>query len=54
MLKLNSSHFNQHYLIWRVKNLAGKLGVFGLLGLAIALGCCLFYAINMLPMQQKK
>ncbi|WP_020167591.1 MULTISPECIES: hypothetical protein [Methylotenera] len=54
MFKLNRRHFNQHYLLWWITDLTKKLGLFGLLGSAIALGCCLFYAFNIVPIQQKK
>ena len=46
-------YLNQHYLAWWFTNCAKKLGIFGLLGLAILLGCGLFYAASLLPLQKK-
>lgn len=45
--------FNLHYMRWWLSQVIKKIGFFGLLGLAIALGCCLFYGLNMLPLKQK-
>lgn len=41
-------------IAWLMINYARKLGVLGILGLAIALCCCLFYTINIIPVQQQK
>lgn len=43
----------QKWLWWMTQS-AKKLGLAGLVGLAIALCCCLFYAIYLYPLQQQK
>ena len=40
---------NLDYLFWRMRQIVKKLGLFGLLGLAILLGCGLFYASKIMP-----
>lgn len=45
--------FNLHYWLWQSRQIAKKLGLFGLLGLAIALGCGLFYASKITPINDK-
>ena len=40
---------NADYLFWRMRQIVKKLGLFGLLGLAILLGCGLFYASKIMP-----
>jgi Tfp pilus assembly protein PilO len=45
--------FNLHYWLWQLRQIAKKLGVFGLLGLAIALGCGLFYASKITPINDQ-
>ena len=44
---------NIQYAAWLVNQVIKKLGVFGMLGLVIALGCCLFYVTQILPQQNK-
>ena len=44
---------NVAYLRWYSSKIIKKLGILGLLALAIMLGCCLFYAFNVMPLQQK-
>ncbi len=41
------------YLGWYSSQIIQKIGVFGLGALAITLGCCLFYAFKVIPLQQK-
>lgn len=45
---------NLNNITWLMTSYARKLGVLGMLGLAIALCCCLFYTINFIPVQQQK
>ena len=40
---------NADYLFWQMRQIVKKLGLFGLLGLAILLGCGLFYASKIMP-----
>ena len=47
------SRFNQHYFAWFLARLAKKLGLFGLLGLAVLLACSVFYVANFLPLNQQ-
>ncbi len=47
------AQFNLHYWLWQSRQIAKKLGLFGLLGLAIALGCGLFYAGKITPINDK-
>ena len=47
------AQFNLHYWLWQSRQIAKKLGLFGLLGLAIALGCGLFYASKITPINDK-
>ena len=44
---------NMAYLRWYASLMIKKIGVLGIVALAIALGCCLFYAFNIVPLQQK-
>ena len=44
---------NMAYLRWYASQMIKKIGVLGIVALAIALGCCLFYTFNILPLQQK-
>ena len=44
---------NVAYLRWYASQIMKKIGVLGIVALAIALGCCLFYAFNIVPLQQK-
>lgn len=44
---------NMAYMRWYLSQVINKFGVLGIIGLAITLGCCLFYAFNILPLQQK-
>ena len=44
---------NIQYLTWLANETIKKLGLFGLLGLVTALGCCLFYVTQILPQQNK-
>ncbi len=44
---------NMAYLRWYASQIMKKIGVLGIVALAIALGCCLFYAFNIVPLQQK-
>lgn len=48
------SRLNLNYVTWMVTHYARKLGIFGMLGLVIALGCCMFYVMNIIPMQQQQ
>ena len=43
---------NIQYAPWLVNQVIKKLGVFGMLGLVIMLGCGLYYFIQLLPQQQ--
>ena len=44
---------NIQCLTWLANETIKKLGLFGLLGLVTALGCCLFYVTQILPQQNK-
>ena len=44
---------NIQYATWLANETIKKLGLFGMLGLVIALGCCLFYVAELLPQQSK-
>lgn len=44
---------NVAYMRWYASQMIKKFGVLGMLALAITLGCCLFYAFNVMPLQQK-
>ena len=44
---------NIHYWLWQSQQIAKKLGFFGLLGLAIALGCGLFYVSKIIPINDQ-
>ena len=44
---------NIHYWLWQSQQIVKKLGLFGLLGLAIALGCGLFYASKIIPINNQ-
>ena len=44
---------NLHYWLWQSQQIVKKLGLFGLLGLAIALGCGLFYASKIMPINDQ-
>ena len=45
--------FNLPYWLWQLQQIVKKLGLFGLLGLAIALGCGLFYASKIIPINEQ-
>lgn len=45
--------FNLHYWLWQLRQIVKNLGLFGLLGLAIVLGCGLFYAGKIIPINDK-
>ena len=47
------AYFNLDYWLWQSRQIVKKLGLFGLLGLAIALGCGLFYASKILPINDQ-
>ena len=44
---------NLNYWLWQSRQIVKKLGLFGLLGLAIALGCGLFYASKLIPINDQ-
>lgn len=44
---------NIAYWHWCANQIIKKIGMLGILALAIALGCCLFYALNIMPLQQQ-
>ena len=44
---------NIHYWLWQSQQIAKKLGFFGLLGLAISLGCGLFYVSKIIPLNNQ-
>ena len=44
---------NLHYWLWQLQQIVKKLSLFGLLGLAIALGCGLFYASKIMPINDQ-
>ena len=44
---------NLHYWHWQLRQIVKKLGFFGLLGLAIILGCGLFYASKITPIHHQ-
>lgn len=44
---------NLAYLRWHLSQMIKKFGLLGIIGLAITLGCCLFYTFNIMPVQQK-
>lgn len=44
---------NVHYAVWLMTNSAKKLGIFGLLGVAILLSCGLFYMSQFVTLNQK-
>jgi len=44
---------NLHYWLWQSQQIVKKLGLFGLLGLAIALGCGVFYASKIIPINDQ-
>lgn len=44
---------NVQYATWLANETIKKLGLFGMLGLVTALGCCLFYVTQILPQQSK-
>ena len=41
------------YMRWYFSQMIKKFGILGMIALAITLGCCLFYAINVIPLKQK-
>ena len=45
--------FNLHYWLWQLRQIVKNLGLFGLLGLAIALGCGLFYISKIIPINDQ-
>ena len=44
---------NVQYVTWLANQTIKKLGLLGMLGLVITLGCCLFYVTQLLPQQNK-
>ena len=44
---------NLPYWLWQSQQIVKKLGLFGLLGLAITLGCGLFYASKIIPINDQ-
>ncbi len=44
---------NFAYLRWYLRQIIKKFGTLGVIALAITLGCCLFYAFNVVPLQRK-
>ena len=44
---------NMYYLTWIANKTINKIGLLGLLGLVIALVCCLFYVTQLIPQQNK-
>lgn len=44
---------NFAYMRWYLSQMFKKFGALGMIALAIALGCCLFYAFNVIPLQRK-
>ena len=44
---------NVAYLRWYASQVMKKIGILGMVALVIVLGCCLFYAFNIVPLQQK-
>lgn len=42
-----------HKFLWEMKNQVSKLGVLGMFGLLILLGCSAFYVIKVLPLNQQ-
>ena len=44
---------NVAYLRWYASQVMKKIGILGMVALVIVLGCCLFYAFNIMPLQQK-
>ena len=44
---------NIAYVRWYASQMIKKFGLLGMLALAITLGCCLLYALNILPLQKK-
>ena len=47
------SQFNIHYFAWFITQLAKKLGLFGLMGVAILIGCIFFYVAKIMPLNQQ-
>lgn len=44
---------NLHFWLWQIRQIVKKLGLFGMLGLAIILGCGLFYASKIMPINMQ-
>lgn len=44
---------NLHYWLWQSQQIVKKLGLFGLLGLAIVFGCGLFYVSKIIPINNQ-
>jgi len=44
---------NIAYVRWYASQMIKKFGILGMLALTITLGCCLLYALNILPLQKK-
>jgi Tfp pilus assembly protein PilO len=44
---------NIAYVRWYSSQMIKKFGILGMLALTITLGCCLLYALNILPLQKK-
>ena len=44
---------NLHYWLWQSQQIVKKLGLFGLLGLAITLSCGVFYASKIIPINNQ-
>ena len=44
---------NLHFWFWQIRQIVKKLGLFGMLGLAIILGCGLIYASKIMPINMQ-
>ena len=44
---------NLHFWLWQIRQIVKNLGLFGMLGLAIILGCGLFYASKIMPISMQ-
>ena len=47
------TQLNLLYWLWQLRQIVKKLGLFGLLGLAVILGCGLFYASKVMPINDQ-
>jgi len=53
MTKLNSKYVSWHYISWLLAQYNKKLGLFGMLGLAITISCCLIYMLIIVPLKEQ-